>query len=194
MTAWRRVGRALLAIGAVGFAIIAYAYLTLPDVRALKSSNPSTTAFMELRGAEARAKGRPTRRVQRWVSYGRISPNLTRAVLVAEDDLFWRHEGLDVDQLQESLALDWARGRLTRVPRSPARTAAHPAGCPVLGSSRAAPVRVLGTCRCTPAGLALLRGSGRGAPRARATGRMRRDSGANRGRHTPGDSAGSSPA
>ena len=52
--------------------------------------------------------------MQRWVAYGHVSPNLTRAVLVAEDDLFWQHEGLDFDQLQESLALDWARGRFTR--------------------------------------------------------------------------------
>jgi monofunctional biosynthetic peptidoglycan transglycosylase len=33
---------------------------------------------------------------------------------VAEDDLFWQHEGLDFDQLQESLTIDWARGRFTR--------------------------------------------------------------------------------
>jgi monofunctional biosynthetic peptidoglycan transglycosylase len=114
VNAWRIVGRALSAAGAVGFAVIAYAYLTLPDVRPLKTSNPSTTAFIELRAAEARSKGHPQRRAQRWVAYGRVSSNLTRAVLLAEDDLFWQHEGLDVDQLQESLALDWARGRLAR--------------------------------------------------------------------------------
>jgi monofunctional biosynthetic peptidoglycan transglycosylase len=99
---------------AIGFAVLAYSYLTLPDVRRLKTNNPQTTAFMELRAAETRAKGQPPRRVQRWVAYGRVSSNLTRAVLVAEDDLFWQHEGLDLDQLQESLALDWARGRFTR--------------------------------------------------------------------------------
>ena len=69
---------------------------------------------MDLRAAEARAKGQQPRRLQRWIAYGRVSSNLTRAVLVAEDDLFWQHEGLDLDQLQESLALDWARGRFSR--------------------------------------------------------------------------------
>ena len=54
------------------------------------------------------------RRVQYWVRYGRISPDLKRAVLVAEDDAFWQHEGVDVDQLERSLELDWARGRLAR--------------------------------------------------------------------------------
>jgi monofunctional biosynthetic peptidoglycan transglycosylase len=106
--------RGLLGAAAIAFAVLAYSYLTLPDVRLLKTNNPQTTAFMELRAAEARAKGQPPRRAQRWVPYGRVSSNLTRAVLVAEDDLFWQHEGLDFDQLQESLALDWARGRLTR--------------------------------------------------------------------------------
>src|SRR4051794_7270497 len=69
---------------------------------------------MELRDAESRAKGKPPRRVQRWVAYGRISPDLKRAVLVAEDDAFWQHEGVDFEQLQESLEADWARGRLSR--------------------------------------------------------------------------------
>ena len=60
-------------------------------------------------------KGAPAAaRAQRWVAYRNISPNLTRAVLVAEDDAFWQHEGVDFDQLQESLETDWARGRLVR--------------------------------------------------------------------------------
>jgi monofunctional biosynthetic peptidoglycan transglycosylase len=86
----------------------------LPDVRALRAANPTTTAFMELRAQEARAHGRPPRVVQRWVGYGRISPHLKRAVLVAEDDAFWQHDGIDVEQLRESLETDWTRGRFLR--------------------------------------------------------------------------------
>ena len=110
----KRVGRWLLGLAAVGFACLAYLYLTLPDVRPLRTVNPSTTRFMELRAEEARAKGKPVRRVQQWVRYARISPDLKRAVLVAEDDAFWQHEGVDFEQLQESLELDWARGRWSR--------------------------------------------------------------------------------
>ena len=110
----RTLGRALLAVPALGFALLAYVYLTLPDVRPLKTSNPTTTAFIELRDAEARAKGQTPRRVQRWVSYNRISQDLKRAVLVAEDDAFWQHEGVDFEQLQESIETDWARGRFAR--------------------------------------------------------------------------------
>ena len=110
----RTLGRALLAVPALGFALLAYVYLTLPDVRPLKTSNPTTTAFIELRDAEARAKGQTPRRVQRWVSDNRISQDLKRAVLVAEDDAFWQHEGVDFEQLQESIETDWARGRFAR--------------------------------------------------------------------------------
>jgi monofunctional biosynthetic peptidoglycan transglycosylase len=105
---------AIFALPAVAFALLAYAYLTLPDVRPLKTSNPTTTAFMELRDREARAGGKTPRRLQRWTSYGRISPDLKRAVLVAEDDAFWQHEGVDLDQLQQSIEADWARGRFAR--------------------------------------------------------------------------------
>jgi len=110
----RRIGRWLAASAAIGFASLCYVYLTLPDVRPLRTSNPTTTAFMELRDQEARDRGKNPRRVQRWVSYSRMSRSLTRAVLVAEDDAFWQHEGLDVEQLQESLEADWASGSFTR--------------------------------------------------------------------------------
>ena len=96
------------------FAWLCYMYVTLPDVRALASSNPPTTAFMQLRAREAHEKGRPPRRTQRWVSYANISPHLKRAVLVAEDAQFWQHDGVDYVQLQESLEVDWAKGQLVR--------------------------------------------------------------------------------
>jgi len=110
----RRAGRWLAAAAAAGFACFGYMYLTLPDVRPLKTSNPATTAFIELRAQEARARGEQPRRVQHWVSYRRMSRNITRAVLAAEDDAFWQHEGVDIEQLQESLEADWASGRFLR--------------------------------------------------------------------------------
>src|SRR6185436_19578754 len=53
-------------------------------------------------------------RLQRWISYGEISPELKRAVLCAEDSAFWDHEGIDMEQMQESLEMDWAKGRWVR--------------------------------------------------------------------------------
>ncbi len=101
-------------VAAAGFACCAYAYLDLPDVRPLARSNPATTAFMELRDAEARARGEDPRRTQHWVPSSHVSPDLRHAVLVAEDDAFFQHEGIDFTQLRESLQIDWARGSFTR--------------------------------------------------------------------------------
>src|SRR5262245_30296101 len=110
----RRFGRAL-AIGlAVGFGYAVYIYLTLPDVRPLRTKNPSMTAFMELRASEASSRGEPVTKDQRWVPYARISPNLKRAVLVAEDSAFWKHEGIDFEQLRESMEVNWERGEFAR--------------------------------------------------------------------------------
>ena len=111
---WRRILRGVGIVAASVFALLSYLYLTLPDVRPLKTENPATTAFIELRAREARAKGQQPRRVQRWVSYRNISPDLKRAVLVAEDAAFWEHDGVDYEQLQESLEADWAKGRFLR--------------------------------------------------------------------------------
>jgi monofunctional biosynthetic peptidoglycan transglycosylase len=102
--------------GTVGvlFALIAYTWLTLPDVRPLRTQMPPTTAFMRMRADEATAAGRPVVFVHRVVRYGRISPSLVRAVLVAEDAAFFEHDGVDYDELKESIEINWARGRFLR--------------------------------------------------------------------------------
>ena len=110
----RSILRACLALAALAFAILAYVYVTLPDVRPLARTNPKTTAFMELRASEAAADGKPLRHVQTWVPYTRISQNLKRAVLVAEDDAFWEHEGVDVEQIRRSIEIDLAKGGAVR--------------------------------------------------------------------------------
>ena len=106
--------RAALGVAAAGFAIVVYVYLTLPDVRVLAKTNPSSTAFMDLRAIEAARDGRTTRRVHRWVPYSRISPSLKRAVLVAEDSAFWDHEGVDFEQIRASIQTGWEQGREIR--------------------------------------------------------------------------------
>jgi monofunctional biosynthetic peptidoglycan transglycosylase len=110
----RDIGRALAGAAAILFACLVYEYVTLPDVRPLVTTNPSSTAFMRIRDQEAKDQGRTPRHIERWVSYSHISPSLKRAVVVAEDDAFWQHEGVDLVQLRQSLELDWARGELLR--------------------------------------------------------------------------------
>jgi monofunctional biosynthetic peptidoglycan transglycosylase len=92
---------------------IGYEWITFPDVEALATKAPSTTAFMELRKAELRAAGKSDAIDYRWVPYGRISPYLRRAVLVAEDDTFFEHGGVDVQAMEEAIRKDWAHGKMT---------------------------------------------------------------------------------
>jgi len=95
-----------------------YEIATFPDVSILAKENPKTTAWMELRDAEARQMGKKPRRFQVWVPLPQISSNLKNAVLIAEDAAFFQHEGLDYDQIREAIKinyekLDFARGAST---------------------------------------------------------------------------------
>src|SRR5688572_5683094 len=69
---------------------------------------------MELRARQARSAGRTPRKVQRWVSYTRISKNLTQAVILAEDNLFWQHEGVDLEEIKKSIEIAMERGGALR--------------------------------------------------------------------------------
>ena len=110
----RAVGRWLLILTTLGFAYLCYIYLTLPDVRVLATSNPSTTAFIELRKREAWEAGHKLTIRQRWVPYTQISSNLRRAVVVTEDGAFFDHDGIDVKELRASLEANWEEGRFRR--------------------------------------------------------------------------------
>lgn len=106
----RRLLKVATAVGAGLFACAVYLYVTLPDVRTLAKANPTTTAFMRIRAEEARREGRPVRHEQRWVPYSRISRHLVNAVVVTEDAAFWRHDGIDLDAIRESVEAGIERG------------------------------------------------------------------------------------
>jgi monofunctional biosynthetic peptidoglycan transglycosylase len=111
---FRGIGKTFAAIGAVALATAGYVWVTLPDVRPLKSENPKTTAWMRMRAAEADRAGKPPQFSQQWVSYSKISPSLKRAVMVAEDASFLQHDGVDYDELRAAIELDWNRGEFVR--------------------------------------------------------------------------------
>jgi monofunctional biosynthetic peptidoglycan transglycosylase len=110
----RKLFTGIVVLAVVGFGCAACAYLTLPDVRSLRTANPPTTTFIELRMREAESAGKKPRRVQTWVSYERISSHLKRAVLVTEDAAFFQHEGVDFDELEKSVELNWKKGQFLR--------------------------------------------------------------------------------
>lgn len=105
--------RAFLILLAAVLLFAAWEWITFPDVAKLAKEAPKTTAFMERRKAELRDEGKSDAIDYRFVPYGRISPYLRRAALVAEDDQFYEHKGVDVKGLQEALEKDWKRKKLT---------------------------------------------------------------------------------
>jgi len=95
-----------LLIGFIVAAITLTLILLVPDVSRLKEHNPGKTAFMEYREQEwQRAEKNYTVR-QQWVPLSRISTYLIAAVVIAEDDKFWGHEGFDFEAIQHALKRD----------------------------------------------------------------------------------------
>lgn len=64
--------------------------------------NPSTSAFMEDRLEILQEKNPNAEIKHRWVPYQKISPNLKRALIAAEDGKFVDHEGFDWDGIQKA--------------------------------------------------------------------------------------------
>jgi monofunctional biosynthetic peptidoglycan transglycosylase len=115
---WKRLGCVLLCIALLVACYVVYEAATWPDIARLATENPTTTAWMEMRAAEAGAKGMRPRRVQTWVPLKAISPHLKNAVLIAEDAAFFQHEGLDYNEIREAIKvnaekLEFARGAST---------------------------------------------------------------------------------
>jgi monofunctional glycosyltransferase len=91
---------------------LAWELLTFPDVAVLARERPKTTAFMEQRKELLRDEGKSDVLEWRWVPYGSIAPSLRRAVLVAEDNSFYEHEGVDVEGMKDAFERNWKKRRI----------------------------------------------------------------------------------
>lgn len=67
----------------------------------MKFINPPTTGVQIQRRVEALFSGKPYRKRMRWTPLDRISPNLQHAVISAEDGHFYRHHGIDWEQVEK---------------------------------------------------------------------------------------------
>jgi monofunctional biosynthetic peptidoglycan transglycosylase len=74
--------------------------------------NPASTAFMDARLEEMREDDPKARLQQQWVPYGRISPNLKRALIAAEDSKFLDHDGFDWEGIQYAYEKNLRKGRI----------------------------------------------------------------------------------
>lgn len=102
----------LLITGLLIVLFMVFFWIWIPDVSGLKKFNPEKTSMMKYREAEWAAKGRHGKINRMWVPYSRISPYLVKAVIISEDDKFWRHEGFDYEALQLAIEKDIKAGKL----------------------------------------------------------------------------------
>ena len=77
-----------------------------------KDHNPSSTAFMEASLERMREKRPDAKLRHTWVPYDRISANLKRAVVAAEDAKFADHEGFDWEAIEKALEKNKAKGKV----------------------------------------------------------------------------------
>jgi len=115
MNLLKKIARYLL-IGAMllGGAVLVYVASAFfyDNVAELQKKNPTKTAFMAHREIEWEFKGLKNKKIyQVWVPLSKISPYMVKAVLIAEDDKFYSHEGFDFEAMQKALEKDIKLGK-----------------------------------------------------------------------------------
>lgn len=86
-------------------------YITLPDVSSLASSNPPTTAFIELRRTQALQSGIDFELQWEWVPLSKISPYLVNSLIYSEDNTFYTHSGIEWRSILHALTIFWHQHR-----------------------------------------------------------------------------------
>lgn len=74
--------------------------------------NPSTSAFMESRLEIMQDKNPDAELRHKWVPYEKISNNLKRALIAAEDAKFVDHEGFDWEGIQKAYEKNLKKGKI----------------------------------------------------------------------------------
>ncbi len=85
-------------------------YSIYPDMSTLKTVNPDKTAFMKYREREWKSRGRKVRMQKKWVKFSNVSPYVVKALIISEDDKFWRHNGFDFDAMEKAVEKDLQAG------------------------------------------------------------------------------------
>ncbi|TBR17220.1 monofunctional biosynthetic peptidoglycan transglycosylase [bacterium] len=98
---------------AAAAALAAAGYLAwLPDVSELKTHNPTTTRYTAIYARRMARSGQKAGTAMTWVPLADMSPHLVRAVLIAEDDRYWRHRGVDWRQVRLATKQGLRGGRM----------------------------------------------------------------------------------
>ncbi len=87
-------------------------YFLYPNVDDLQTIHPVPTAFMQYREEQWKEENRDMTITQKWVSMKNISPNIIKAVLIGEDDGFWKHDGFDIKGMENAIERSIEKGTL----------------------------------------------------------------------------------
>jgi len=87
-------------------------WCSIPTTAKLAAENPTTTAFIELRRAQAASAGKKFDLHFEWRPLGKISRYLRAAVIYSEDWKFYEHDGVDWDAIENALHKNLAKGSL----------------------------------------------------------------------------------
>src|SRR6185503_4863611 len=99
----------------VGFALVAALAVQAwyyAHVLWWRSYEPAASAFMEARIVRLREKDPKAKLIHQWMPYERISEQLKRAVVAAEDAKFVDHEGFDWQAISKAIEKNERKGKV----------------------------------------------------------------------------------
>ena len=107
----------LLRYCALALALVVMLFIAYQSYVAIKlwwwiDHNPTSTAFMRARLDVMQEKDPAAKLQYAWVPYDKISGNLKRALIVAEDAKFADHEGFDWEGIQKALEKNQKKGKV----------------------------------------------------------------------------------
>ena len=103
--AWR------LAVVLLGITLLYQSWIAVHLLWWIKH-NPPSSSFMTQQLEAMQDKNPKAELKQKWEPYARISNNLKRALIVAEDAKFVDHEGFDWDGIEKAYEKDLKKGRI----------------------------------------------------------------------------------
>ena len=108
-TAWKVF---CYSLGALVLAVVAVQIWFYAHVLWWRAYQPASTAFMDARIERLQEKDARAKLAHQWVPYERISAQLKRAVVAAEDAKFVGHEGFDWEAISKAMEKNEKRGRV----------------------------------------------------------------------------------
>jgi monofunctional biosynthetic peptidoglycan transglycosylase len=108
-TLWRWLWRGVALFVAV---VLLYQLWIFAHIWWWVDHNPSTSAFMEQRLETLQTRNPDAELRHQWVPYNRISNNLKRALIAAEDSKFLDHEGFDWEGIQKAYEKNQKKGKV----------------------------------------------------------------------------------